>query len=295
MSVPSDDVPRWQPPNEPSEDVPRWEPPAGSRETAPGWEREPDVPRWEPEREVPRWQPPAGEAPGPRWEPGEAPVRRMPPPRVSPFAAPFLWWGRHPWVIVWTCVFLAPGAMLLLRAVDEAGLERVVLPLEVLFIALFVLVLLRGALASARRSLTRLVLGTGSALVALLFLLWPVLWVTLGRVSCPPRAGADLGVPASAAALDAWLRGDAADAAWQGGEAAAGWRDKARAITLQNYQLVETGCWERVAPIDASRTWHDFRVTIKEGERAPLSKVVVVHTASAGDGWKITGIEGPLP
>jgi len=50
-----------------------------------------------------------------------------------------------------------------------------------------------------------------------------------------------------------------------------------------------------VAPIDASKTWHDFRVTIKEGDRAPLSKVVVVRTSAEGGGWKITRIEGPLP
>ena len=58
---------------------------------------------------------------------------------------------------------------------------------------------------------------------------------------------------------------------------------------------IKTKGVERVAPIDARHTWHDFRVTIREGERAPLSKVVVVHTDAAGDGWKITAIEGPLP
>jgi len=119
--------------------------------------------------------------------------------------------------------------------------------------------------------------------------------VTLGRVSCPPRAGTDLGVQASAVALEAWLRGEAGDTVWRGGVPDPRWRDKARDVTLMDYQLVATGCWERVAPIDASRTWHDFRVTIKEGERAPLSKVVVVRTTAEADGWKITRIDGPLP
>ena len=50
-----------------------------------------------------------------------------------------------------------------------------------------------------------------------------------------------------------------------------------------------------MAPIDAHRTWHDFRVTIPEGEGALLLKIVVVHTVTESGGWKITGVEGPLP
>jgi hypothetical protein len=56
-----------------------------------------------------------------------------------------------------------------------------------------------------------------------------------------------------------------------------------------------TGCWERIAPIDASRTWHEFQVTVRNGDQDALSKTVVVHTAASLDGWKITGVEGPLP
>jgi hypothetical protein len=244
---------------------------------------------------VPRWQPPTGSdvAVGAVGVPVEA--RRAPAPRVSPLAAALGWWSRHPWVIVWACVFLAPGAVVLLRAADEEGLDRFLLPAEVALVAFFAFVLLRGVLASARRSLARLALGVAGALVALMVLLWPVIWVTRGRVSCPPRAGTDLGVQTSAVALDAWLRGEAGDAAWHGGTPDPRWRDKARAITLMDYQLVETGCWERVAPIDGSRTWHDFRVTIKEGERQPLSKILIVKTAAEAGGWKITGIDGPLP
>ena len=53
---------------------------------------------------------------------------------------------------------------------------------------------------------------------------------------------------------------------------------------------MESGCFERVAPIDGRHTWHDFRVTIREGERAPLSKIVVVRTAREGEGWTWTPV-----
>ena len=78
-------------------------------------------------------------------------------------------------------------------------------------------------------------------------------------------------------------------------QADAGWHERAGAVSLVDYQLVETGCWERVAPIDGSRTWHEFRVTVQGRDQAALSKSVVVHTAAGPDGWKITAIEGPLP
>lgn len=284
MPGPPEDIPRWQPPNDPT-DVPRWEPPPPSR----------DVPRWEPDADVRARPPRPGGPVGARWEVGEAPVRRAPVKRASRLVIPFLWWRRHPWVLVWICVFLAPGAGLLLRLVDESGWDPLVAPLAGLFIAFFALALLRGALASVRHSFARLALGVGAALVALAVLLWPVVWVTMGRVTCPARAGTDLGVPTSAIALDAWRRSEAGDSVWHGGAADARWRDTTRGITLLDYQLVESGCWERIAPIDATRTWHDFRVTIREGGRAPLSKVVIVHTAVERGGWKITGIEGPLP
>ena len=298
MPGPSEDVPRWQPPTGPSEDVPRWEPPAApSREVqreASTWEPSGEVPRWDPDAAVPRWQPPAGGAVGVRIETDVA-ERAAPAPRVSPIALPFVWWGKHPWVVVWAAVFLAPAGVLLLRTADEYGLDRWVEPLHWTLLALFGLVLVRGVLFSARRSLTRLVLGLVTACAAVVLLLWPVTRVTLGRVICPPRAGTDLGVQAAATAIEAWRRGDKGADAWHNGEADPAWLEKASGISLLDYQLVESGCFERVAPIDTQHTWHDFRVTIKEGERAPLSKVVVVRTAAEGGGWKITGIEGPLP
>jgi hypothetical protein len=259
----------------PSEDVPRWQPPA--RETqhrADPWDPSADVPRWDPDADVPR-QPPAA--------------------RGAVGARPFRWWGAHPWGIAWIGVFLAPAGVLLLRFVDEYGYERFVAPLQWTLIALLALLLVRAVLFSARRSVVRLVLGLAAAGGVLGLLLWPVTQVTLGRVICPTRAGVDLGVQSAAVALEAWQRGEAGAAAWHAADPAPAWREKARSISLLDYRLVESGCFERAAPIDTRYTWHDFRVTIREGERAPLSKVVVVHTAVEGDGWKITGIEGPLP
>jgi hypothetical protein len=50
-----------------------------------------------------------------------------------------------------------------------------------------------------------------------------------------------------------------------------------------------------MAPVDTTVTWHEFRVTVEDATRTPLSKLVVVHTAADREGWKITEIEGPLP
>ena len=119
--------------------------------------------------------------------------------------------------------------------------------------------------------------------------------ITLGRGMCPPRAGTDLGAPVAAAALTAWQKGAAGAEAWRDGQVDPAWRERSGAASLLEYQFLETGCWERVAPIDASRTWHEFRVTVRAGEQAALSKSVVVHTAAGQAGWKITAIEGPLP
>jgi hypothetical protein len=281
MPGPSEDVPRWQPPTEPSEEVARWEPSA-------------EVPRWNPTADVPRWQPPAAGVAGARL--GEDPGPRRPlATRVSPLAWPFAWWRAHPWAVVWAGVFLVPAGVLLLRAADESGFERYVTPLQWTLIAFFVLVVVRGVLFSARRSIVRLALGVLAVTGATGLLLWPATRVTLGRVTCPARAGSDLGVAAAATAIEAWQRGEPGAEAWRAGEASGAWRGKAQAISLLDYQLVETGCFERVAPIDGRHTWHDFRVTVKEGARAPLSKIVTVHTVAEGDGWRITAIEGPLP
>jgi hypothetical protein len=50
-----------------------------------------------------------------------------------------------------------------------------------------------------------------------------------------------------------------------------------------------------VAPVRESPTWHEFRVTVREGTRAALSKILLVHVAAEGGTWKVTGVDGPLP
>jgi hypothetical protein len=279
MPRPSDDdAPRWE--------LPVWEPPADSP-TA-------DVSRWGPERDIPRWQPRRGPATA-RVDRRAMPTAGVSPPKSPPVVRPFAWWGSHPWMVVWVGVLLAPAAVVLLRALDESGLEMLVQPLTWVFAALFVVVLAFAMLTSARRSGRGLALGTIGALVALATLLWPVTRVTLGRTACPARAGADLGAPVARAALDAWLRGDQGDDGWRNAQADGAWRDRSRAVTLLDYRLVETGCWERAAPIDATHTWHQFRVTIRDEAQTALLKSVVIHTALVPAGWTITAIEGPLP
>ena len=265
-----------------------------SYENVPHRELRPDVPRWDPAANVPRWQPPVPDAPVAIFD-DETATRPTPIVRVSPLSQPFVFWRAHPWLIVWLCVFLMPVAVVLLRIADDEGFEGLVALLQGAFLASFAMALLRGVLFSARRSAVRLGVGVAAALGVAAMLLWPMTQITLGRVICPARAGSDRGVQAAAVALQAWQRGESGSRAWRGGEPDAGWLETARRIRLVDYQLVETGCFDRVAPIDAHRTWHDFRVTIREGARAPLSKSVVVHTVTERGAWKIAGVEGPLP
>ena len=298
-------------PGNSDDDVPRWE--------LPVYDESEGVPRWTPEREVPRWQPRRGPAangarampaggraarprPGARTEaptrPGSSiPISRRESAKLgSPVALPFVWWAAHPWVVLWSFVFLAPASALLLRVVDESSLAIAVQPLAWLLVVLFVIALALAAVGGVRRSVVRLGLGAVAALVAVVVLLWPVTRVTLGRAHCPARAGNDLGTRVAGRALQAWQSGvGASDEVWRRGVVDEGWRERTRATGLTDYQLAESGCWERVAPVDGTHTWHEFRVTVREAERAPLSKTVVIHTELGREGWKITAIEGPLP
>ena len=296
MPGPSDDIPRWQPP-ESLDDVPRWEPPPPS-----------------PSHDVPRWEPPAAPVETPRRREPPAPRRREPPPSPTPRRAPAApapggapppssrlparpasWWRRHPWAVVWALVLIAPFAVFALRLLDESGHDGLLAPVTWVLGALFVAALVGAVVPTIRRSVARTVLGVAGALVALFILMAPLIRVTLDHTPCPPRAGVDLGVPAAVGVLASWERGETDDTGWRGGTAAPGWRERVRETKLIDYQLVDSGCWERVAPVDVTRTWHEFRVTIETGAREPLSKVVVVHTAAERGDWKITSVEEPLP
>ena len=198
-------------------------------------------------------------------------------------------------MIVWISVFLAPFMVLAMRVVDESWSPGLVVPFEWVLWGFFAIALLLGLLVTSKRSAVRAVGGLLFAALAVTILVAPLTQVALGRGGCPPRAGRDLGVGVAASVLEAWQRGQPGGGVWRGGEPEASWQERARRITLLDYRLVESGCWERVAPIATSTTWHEFRVTIKETERAPLSKIVLVHTVNDGAGFKVSGVDGPLP
>ena len=241
MPGPSDDVPRWQPP-EPSDDAPRWEPPPPSERCAAlGAARSrasETVRRREPPPSTPATADQASRA---------RRGRRRPRPREG---------GRGPGGGVIrgrSCgrsSSSAPAAVFLLRVLDESGYDGLLVPIEWALAALFVAVLVVAVLSTVQRSAVRAVLGVVAVLAVLVVLLWPLTRVTLDHTPCPARAGVDRGVPAAVSALASWERGEADDTAWRGGTAAPGWRDTVRGIRLIDYQLVDSGCWERVAPVD---------------------------------------------
>jgi hypothetical protein len=283
-------------PRSPDDDATRWELPVWEDEVPARSSSEAGL-GWDTERSVPRWQPRAGSAGRPDRTPtGTTTARsRVPPTRTALLARPLVWLLAHPWGVAWTLVVLAPGAALLLRALDESGPQVLVALVLWGLVGLFVVALTLAMLATAGRSAARLVLGTAAILAALGAVLWPVTRVTMGRTICPARAGGDLGATVAGRALQAWQRGAGGHESWRTGHADRAWLERSRALALRDYQLVDSGCWERAAPIDATRTWHDFRVTVDAGGPASLSKSLVVHTAVDGNGWKITAIEGPLP
>jgi hypothetical protein len=269
------------------DDVPRWVPPPAFREAR---RSQPPVPAST--RQTPHWHPPAGSSSRRRTpRPGAPSVRRR---SAAPTDPPLVRWRARLWLVAWGLMLAIPPGAVLLRLLDGSGHGLLGVMLGAGFAASLAVALILALLASAHRSAGRAAVGVSAALATGGVLLWLVTSTTLGRSECPGRAGADRGLPTAVAALAAWRQGGA-DAAWLGGQPQPGWLARAGAAGLLDYQLVGSGCWERLAPIDVSRTWHEFRVTVRRGEEAPLSKVVVVHTALAGEGWKITGIDGPLP
>src|SRR5262245_59970490 len=124
MPGPSDDAPRWQPP-EALDDVPRWEPPPPTN----------DVPRWEPVAApvTAKRRTPAPAASRSRPEPTDA--SRVSAPAVAPRAP---WWRRRPWAVVWALVLLAPLAVAFLRVLDEWEYEALLAPIAWGLAVLFV-------------------------------------------------------------------------------------------------------------------------------------------------------------
>lgn len=193
------------------------------------------------------------------------------------------------------CVFLSPFVVILLRLVDDMGYRALVAPLQWTAIGVLVIVLVMGVAVTARRSALRAASGLAFAIGGLLLLVLPTTNVVLGRTVCPPGRGGELGLSTAVAVVEAWRRAEAGDAIWSGGEASPAWRERISRVRLEDFRLVDSGCWERVAPVRESPTWHEFRVTVREGTRAPLSKILLVHVAAEGGTWKVTGVDGPLP
>jgi hypothetical protein len=208
---------------------------------------------------------------------------------------PLVWWRRHPWAVVWISIFLTPLAVILLRFLDESGYFRMVTPLQWLLLAYFVGTLLFATLRTAARSSMRMLIGLGAALAGFGVLLWPMVWLTIGRTSCPSRAGKELGLTTAASVFENWKQGATDGAAWRAGTVDAAWADKRKDLALLEYNLVDSGCWDRFAPIAAGVTWHEFRVSVQRPDQTALSKIVIVHTAETREGWRITAVEGPLP
>ena len=203
-----------------------------------------------------------------------------------------MWWRRHAWIPVWITVFLTPAALLSLRLIDDTSVALVLPPLLIVMIVLFLAMLAVAVRASVTRSVPRAVAGGGSALLAAGLLALAMIHV-IGQRSCPERMGVDRGIQVAAQMLDAWRKGEAAPAdVWASAAVADAWRSRVGKLTLIDYKVVDSGCWERLAPVATKRTWHEFRVTVQQGDDR-FSKVVTVHTHATRGDWHITEVEGP--
>jgi hypothetical protein len=204
-----------------------------------------------------------------------------------------LWWRLHPWIPVWGAVLLTPVVLFCLRLVDDSDIAVLVQPILGVTIVLFLGVVAVAIRRSASVSPLRTLAGTVGALLAVGVIAVPMTHV-IGQRSCPERMGPDRGLQASAQLFEAWRRGEALPAeGWVSPTVADEWRARARPLTLLNYKLVDSGCWERLAPVTTDKTWHEYRVIVRRGDGDAFSKVVTVHTGAARGGWVISGVEGP--
>jgi hypothetical protein len=193
--------------------------------------------------------------------------------------------------VLWVLVLLTPVALLSLRVIDDSALALLIQPLLVVMVLVLLVALGMALRRSLPRSSTRAVLGGVGALLAAGLLALPMIHV-IGQRLCPERMGADRGVEVSLQMMEAWRKGEpAAGEVWADGGIASTWGPRAEGITLLDYKLVDSGCWERLAPVITDKTWHEFRVTVREGENDPFSRTIVVHTSATYGGWKIAGVE----
>jgi hypothetical protein len=194
---------------------------------------------------------------------------------------------------VWVAVVLTPVALLGLRLIDDSAVGLLVQPALAIMIVLFLVIVGVAVRGSAAASLPRAVAGGGGALLTAVLLTLPMIHV-IGQRSCPERMGVDRGVQVSSQVFDAWRKGEGPPAGvWAGAAVADAWRARVGRLTLVDYKLVDSGCWERLAPITTRKTWHEFRVTVEQSDGERLSKLVTVHTRAARDGWRIADVDGP--
>ena len=301
MSKPPDDVPQW----EISEEEPSWDLMAAETTPVEDAQELPRGPRAtdqapagrQPPSTRPRSRPSGKAAAGRAGRVAQAPGRRastpsagraVPSSQSSPQGA---WPVRHPWLVAWILVLLSPVALVILHALDRSAAHGMVVPLQWGLGALLGVALVAAVLASARRSSARFAGGLVAVGIAGV-LVWLVGQIPLGRGDCPAHAGRDPGSVAARGLFDAWEAGQAGDGVWSGGVPSPEWRARTERAALVSYQREASGCFDRLGPVDVSRTWHDFRATVRQGS-ASLSVPLVVHTAREGNGWRVTSVDWP--
>lgn len=207
---------------------------------------------------------------------------------------PFVWWRRHPWIPAWLAVVLTPVVLLGLRLLDDTAVGVVVYAILVLLIVVFLGIVGFAVRRSISRSQVRALSGGGGALLVASLLVLPMLHV-IGRRACPEHMGVDRGLQASSQLFDAWRKGGRPPAGvWTSDDVGTTWRARVDKLALLDYRLTDSGCWERLAPVSTSDTWHEYRVTVQRGAER-FSKVVTVQTRAARGGWTVADIDGPEP
>jgi hypothetical protein len=211
------------------------------------------------------------------------------------YERPFAWWGRHGWIPAWITVFLTPAALLALRLIDDTAVALLVEPALIVMVVVFLAIVGVAVRTSARRSLPRALAGGGGALLAAGLLALPTIHV-IGQRSCPEWMGADRGLQVTTQIFDAWRKGEPPPAdVWAAHAVAEAWKARVGTLTLVDYKLTDSGCGERLAPVTTKKTWHEFRVTVQQGDGDRFSKLVTVHTRAARGGWTIAEFAGLEP
>ena len=192
-------------------------------------------------------------------------------------------------------MLLTPAVLFALRLADDTDAAVLVSPVIVVTALLFLLILGIAVRASAARSMSRALSGGAAALIVAGLLVLPMIQV-IGRRACPERMGPDRGLQAASHVFDGWRNHQAPPATlWQNASVAREWSARIDKLVLMDYRLVESGCWERLAPVTTRTTWHEFRVTLQRPDGDRFSKLITVHTRASRGEWRVAEIEGPEP